>query len=450
MYAIVDIETTGGFAQEHRIIEIAVIIHDGKKEVESFQTLINPGRRIPPYIAAFTNISDEMVADAPAFSSIAHQLFALLEGKVFVAHNVNFDYSFIQKELEKCAIQYQAHRLCTIKLSRQIFPGKKSYSLTNITASLDIELKNAHRAYGDCKATAALFSLLVRSDMDQVISKAMKKNTGDINLPPNIDRKDFQALPAKPGVYYFLDKSGKTIYVGKATNIKKRVSTHFTGKLAGERKQQFFREIHHINYELCGTELIALLLEAQEIKRLWPRYNTAQKNLDLRYGIYDFTDGRGILNLGIEKARKFSRPLLSFQTLWEARNFMEEMVRKHYLERGYCSLEKLDVLNGLSPIARSVENIREYNAKVQQAVEHVTSQKETFAVISSGRDEAEHSAILVQEGAFSGYGFISRETGITSMEHLQEHIKPCKATNESYWLIRQYIQKDASAKVLKF
>src|SRR5688572_10390686 len=171
MYAIVDIETTGGYAANHRITEVAIYHHDGMQITDSFHTLVNPGRNIPFYITGLTGITTEMVMDAPSFEEVAEEIFKRLEGKVFVAHNAHFDYSFLKKEFEVAGINWQSKKLCTVRLSRKIIPGLRSYSLGSLSESLGIRIINRHRASGDASATVRIFDQLLRRDRDGHIVK---------------------------------------------------------------------------------------------------------------------------------------------------------------------------------------------------------------------------------------------------------------------------------------
>jgi DNA polymerase-3 subunit epsilon len=261
-FAIVDIETTGGYAAASGITEIAIIIHDGENIIERFETLINPGKNIPLYIQSLTGIDNEMVAASPYFEDIAVQIFKLLQGRVFVAHSVNFDYSFLKHHLEVAGYNLNVPKLCTVRLSRKIVPGLASYSLGRLCDSLQIPLHNRHRAGGDAAATAILFSQLMKWDKQGMIAAMLKRNSKEQSLPPNVPKSVFEALPSCPGVYYFINRSGKVIYVGKAIDIKKRVSSHFTGHTADARRQHFMRDVFHISFEVCATELMALILEA--------------------------------------------------------------------------------------------------------------------------------------------------------------------------------------------
>lgn len=197
MYAIVDIETTGGYAAANGIIEISIKIFDGEKIVEEFETLVNPNQAIPRYIQAFTGINNEMVQDAPMFEEVAEKVYTYLQGNIFVAHNVNFDYSFIKNHLEFYGYSFNAKKLCTVRLSRQIFPGLPSYSLGNLCHSLEIDLNNRHRAGGDAAATVILFKKLLDNDAKGVIQSSLNRNSKEAVLPPNVPKKDFDALPKK-------------------------------------------------------------------------------------------------------------------------------------------------------------------------------------------------------------------------------------------------------------
>lgn len=203
MYAIVDIETTGGFASGNGITEVAVVLHNGFEVEGRYSTLINPRQPIPRYITALTGITNEMVADKPGFDEVAPHLFNLLSGRIFVAHNVNFDYSFIKSHLDSCGFDLQVKKLCTVRLARKIYPGHHSYSLGNLCRSLDIDINNRHRAEGDADATARLFSKMMRDDAEGQILKMTKGKNAEQFLPPNLPLEDLAALPYGPGVYYF-------------------------------------------------------------------------------------------------------------------------------------------------------------------------------------------------------------------------------------------------------
>ncbi|HAC24929.1 MAG TPA: DNA polymerase III subunit epsilon, partial [Cytophagales bacterium] len=331
MYAIVDIETTGSYADHHRVTEIAIYHHDGVQITGEFHTLINPGRKIPHYITGLTGITTQMVEEAPAFDQVAQQVLDRLKDRVFVAHNAHFDYSFLKKEFEEAGLPFAAKKLCTVRLSRKIIPGLESYSLGRLAESLGIRIINRHRAGGDAQATARIFHELLRRDKTGVIAQALKRNSGETILPPNLPKGDFDRLPAKAGVYYFHNQRGEVIYVGKAINIKKRIAGHFTGEAREWNRSNIRNEICRITWELTGSELIALILEAQEIRRLWPKYNLAQKYKTEEWGVFRYEDRNGYQRFVVNQVVRGSQPLITFTNKAEAWSFLWEKVKEYEL-----------------------------------------------------------------------------------------------------------------------
>src|SRR5574339_78846 len=340
MYAIVDIETTGGYAAAHGITEIAIFVFDGKKVTEKFETLINPGQSIPRFIQSMTGITNEMVADAPRFEEVAETIFELLKENIFIAHNINFDYSFIKSHLLKASFDLKSKKLCTVRLSRRIFPGFSSYSLGNLCRSLEIEINNRHRAGGDAEATVKVFSKLLQNDKEDFISKSLLRNSKEQSLPPNVPKQHFETLPTTPGVYYFHDAKGKIIYVGKAINIRSRVNSHFSNNSETRQKQNFITNIHSISFKSCATELMASILESDEIKKYWPRFNYSQKHWEDVFGIYTYEDRNGFLRLIIEKNKKNLKPIHTFHHISEGYSWLRTVVEEYKLCGKLCFLEK--------------------------------------------------------------------------------------------------------------
>jgi DNA polymerase-3 subunit epsilon len=260
LYAIVDIETTGGYAAANGITEIAVFITDGENVLSRFHTLLNPVYTIPKYVEALTGITNEMVEFERPFSSIADKLFELLSDKIFVAHNVNFDYSFIKYHLAQSGYDLNCKKLCTIRLGRQILPGIPGYGLGKICKHLGIIIHDRHRAGGDAEATVRLFHHLLKCDTNGHVEAMLKVKSKEQFLPPNISSTTIKKLPQQPGVYYFHDKKGKVIYVGKAKSLSKRVNSHFSNNKPNRQKQEFLKKIYNISYKTTATELMAFIL----------------------------------------------------------------------------------------------------------------------------------------------------------------------------------------------
>ena len=454
MYAIVDIETTGGFAGKSKITEVAVFIHDGEQIVDRYETLVNPQQVVPPYITGLTGISQQMVDDAPLFAEIAEELYALLENKIFVAHNVHFDYSFLKKAFEQEGYIFANKKLCTVRLSRQIIPGHRSYSLGNLCEALGIGIENRHRAAGDAHATAILFSQLLRQDPDSVRA-ALKHNSKETTLPPHLPKSEYLELPELPGVYYFIDQRGEVIYVGKAVNIKKRITSHFSGSSKNSRNQRIRNEIHHITYELTGNELVALVLESQEIKRLWPKYNRSQKHPANQWGIYQYEDREGYRRLQVSKRVKGAPPLISFSSHADGFHYLMNKVKEYELCPKLSGIQKTDAacfdvaLGTCYGACCGDEHPDIYNPRVEEAIESFHEADRSFAIIGEGRNEDELSVILVEEGTYQGFGFCDREVSVSHLHEVKLLITSYKSTVEIDHYIESYIHS-AGARVVEF
>lgn len=442
-YAIVDIETTGGNARGSRITEIAIIIHNGTEIIERYETLVNPQKEIPIPIFALTGINNEMVKNAPLFDDISERVLELLSDRIFVAHNVNFDYSFVRHELEASGFKWTARKLCTVRAARKIKPGLASYSLGRLCKSLEIPLENQHRAGGDADATAILFAQLLASDEEKVINQMLKKTAQDQRLPPNLSPDDFNNLPEKPGVYYFYNEFKKVIYIGKAINIKKRVTTHFTGHSVNAQRQNFLRDIHSISFEVCATELMALILECTEIKNLWPAYNRALKKYEPKYGLYQYEARSGYKYLGIGKVTKFQSNLEHFSSLYEGINLLQSLARQFEIDYRFC---KYDTTTTKGIIQEqntlNLPDIENHNEKVENAIEFLKSNKQSFGIIDKGRTEDERSCIWVENGHFYGMGYFSTDETITDPLELKQSVTLYKSNQYIMQLILKYAEKN--------
>lgn len=448
-YAIVDIETTGGYASGSGITEISILLHDGRAVTGKYESLVNPQRPIPLSIQAMTGITNDMVADSPTFEELASEIYRLLEGRVFVAHNVNFDYSFLKYHLEAAGYDLSLPKLCTVRMSRKIKPGLPAYSLGKLCDTLGIPIINRHRAGGDAEATAILFTKLMEWDTEGAIDEMLKRTSKHQQLPPNLPKEQFDRLPNGVGVYYFHDKGGKVIYVGKARNIRNRVAQHFSGYNPDRQRQHFLRDIHAITYEECGTELMALLLEAGEIKRLWPSYNRALKRFEPKYALYAYEDRKGYLRLAIGKHGRQQQHVHVFHRQLDAVNLLYRLIREFDLCPGLCIFgipsSGVDRLLGSagSRIADTAPEItpETHNLRVQRALDHLSGNLPTFAIFDKGRKNEEISCIWVDNGCLYGVGYVSRESDICTPEDLKEALKRRDSNHYMMQLIYDYAEK---------
>lgn len=435
MYAIVDIETTGGHASANGITEIAILIHDGNQVVQNYRTLVNPKIPIPVYIQSLTGINDEMVRTAPSFNEVAQSVFDLLHDKIFVAHNVNFDFSFLHYHLAAAGYHLQTRKLCTVRLSRKIIPGLASYSLGRLCKQIGINISDRHRASGDAEATAVLFSMLLERDKDGHIAQALNHRSKEQSLPPHLPKDDMDKLPSIPGIYYFHNSKAKVVYVGKAINIRKRVSSHFSNNKPGRQKQEFLRDIHHISFQECGNELVSFILEAIEIKRLWPAHNRSLKRFDHAYGLYTFEDQNGYLRMAIDKRLKFSNPVYTFSMLLEGHGLLKQLIKEFNLCPKLCFVQRNnDSCTGLTEktcmgACIQDENPEQYNERVFKALEHLKSSLPSFILMDKGRHMNERSCILMEYGHFYGMGYVSADQNLEDIECLKKELTPYKSND---------------------
>lgn len=441
-YAIVDIETTGGNASHSRITEICIIIHDGLNIIDRWETLVNPQKDIPTPIFALTGINNEMVALAPIFDDISEKVLEMLQDRIFVAHNVNFDYSFVRHELQLSGFKWTARKLCTVRTARKIKPGLLSYSLGNLCRSLDIPLIKAHRAGGDADATAILFSRLLLWDEDGHIPKMISRNSHDQNLPPNLPPSDFEQLPEKSGVYYFYDRTKKVVYVGKAKNLKKRVAQHFSGHKITPQRQNFMRDIYSISYELCATEFMALLLECCEIKKLWPIHNKALKRFEPKFGLYHYEARNGYQYLAIGKLTKGQECVELFHSQYDGVNLLLKLAGEFLIDNRFCHYNT--VAQGEFTAKKEQDDLPdmgEHNDKVCHALDYLMAGRPTFGIIDKGRTADERSCIWVENGHFFGMGYIPSDIGITDISEIKNYLTRYSSNQYIMQLIETYTQK---------
>lgn len=446
MYCVVDIETSGGTARSHKIIEVAIVQFDGKDIVDTYSTLINPQKEIPPFITSLTGITNDMVADAPTFTEVADIIFKKTQEAVFVAHNVNFDYSFLKQEFNLLDTRYERKKLCTVRLAKKILPGYRSYSLGALTNQLDIQIDNRHRALGDAVATAKILGILIEKDQGDFIGYSLKRNSREATLPPHIPKSVFDQLPEKAGVYYFHNRKGKVIYVGKAKNIRNRIIGHFTGE-SGKTKRLFHENLHNISYDLTGNELVALLLESYEIKRLWPEYNRAQKYSSKNHGLFEFIDQKGYQRMVLARLKPGNKPLMTFQNYQEGRSFVATLVRKHHLCARLCGLQKaanacFDHQAGLCDGACiGAVSAEKYNQRYEEARQDMNTGQQTFAIVGEGRTAEENSLVLVERGTYLGHGYFNGMQDGESFDALKKKISSFPDNQDIRKILNMYMKQ---------
>lgn len=430
MFAIVDVETTGGHAAQNSMTEIAIVHHDGINIRHRYSTLLNPGRSIPFHIEQLTGINDYMVASAPTFADKAAEIEALLEGRIFVAHNVNFDYSFLKTAMETSGRRFNPVRLCSVRYARKIVPGLRSYSLANLCKHFKVHNEAAHRALGDAEATAIIFTRLFTADKEEHWRTMARRNKGEFNLPAHLPAEQFHNLPAASGVYYFLNKEEKPIYIGKAKHLKKRVSSHFGQNQNSLKSQAFKREIYRIRYKLTGSELMAALLEDYEIRYFRPQFNRAQKRNRVAYGVFFYTNQKGMCCLQVNKISGQRGYIQRFYNADEARGFCARVAQRYRLNPALCGLHSMHIAPAPA--------LEEHNKRLKAFLSDSDKEKnEEDVLVMPGRNEQEHGYVWLVGGELRGMGFMEKWPTRASPQELEKELIALQSSSTAEAIINR-------------
>lgn len=304
--AFVDIETTGTSSFRDRIIEIAILRLENGILVDSFVSLVNPGCRLSPFISQFTGISEKDIESAPTFAEVKEKVEEILDGAIFVAHNARFDYSFIKRHLKHFGSLYTAPTLCTVKLSRQLFPKYHHHDLDSLINRFNFSCPNRHRAHDDAKVLIDFYNYIHANLPSQKLEKAINQLLQKPSLPPAINFDLINSLDQSPGVYIFYDKTNLPLYIGKSKNLKTRILSHFQNDVNSEKELSLSREIADIKTISTAGELGALLLESQLIKELQPTKNRLLRHSKKMILAKQTTDQNGYYTVSLEAVNRIS------------------------------------------------------------------------------------------------------------------------------------------------
>ncbi len=271
-FAFVDVETTGGSASTDRLTEIAIVRYDGHT-VSTWQSLINPECRIPGYIESLTGITSQMVANAPTFAQLAEHIQQLLAGHIFVAHNARFDYGFIKNAFRRVGQDFKANMLCTVKLSRRLYPQHRRHGLDYLIQRHGLSMQDRHRAYDDAYALLQFWQCVCREHDRKIVDDIVQGLLARPSLPAHIDPAVIDALPNNFGVYVFYGENELPIYIGKSNRLRQRVLSHFASDHTAPKEMKISMQIRRIEHIRCAGEVDALLTESRLIKERMPTLN---------------------------------------------------------------------------------------------------------------------------------------------------------------------------------
>lgn len=452
-YVIVDIETTGGSPKSSKITEIALYKHNGIEIIDEYETLIDPEMPIPEFITKLTGISDAMVENSPKFFEVAKKIVEFTKDCVFVAHNVTFDYGMLRHEFKTLGFDFRLPHLCTVRTSRYVFPGKESYSLGKLTRSLGIELNGRHRAGGDALATAKLFTMLMETDTNQLQNFVQEEIDTKI-LHPNLNIEELDEIPDKAGIYKFFDDSNQLIYIGKSKHIRKRIDQHLRNTKT-LKSNLLIKDIARIEFELTGSELIALLLESIQIKKHQPKYNRALRKNLFPYGLYHYIDSGGYVHFHIASTSKYTdAPLASYSSKKEGTNQLEKLCSKYELCQKLCELYPTKSscfhyeIKQCKGACIQAEGNESYNERADLLIDDLSFNGDSFYILDKGRHRSERSLVLIERGSYAGYGYAPFHFHSKTPIHWKMFLTITNEDRDARSIINVYLRKNDPERIL--
>jgi DNA polymerase-3 subunit epsilon len=453
LYAILDIETTGGKFNKEGITEIAIYKYDGQQIVDQFISLINPEIPIQPFVIELTGINNEMLQSAPKFFEVAKRIIEMTKDCVLVAHNASFDNRILRTEFLRLGYYFNQKTLCTIELSKRLLPKQASYSLGKLVQALGIPITDRHRASGDALATLKLFKMLLNTDRNNEVIEEYIKFEIQKGIAPKL-KTLLESAPSTTGVYYMHNQKGRLIYIGKSNNINKRIKQHFTGTSTKCKKIQ--ANVFALNYYETGSELIALLKESEDIKINKPVYNRAQRKSVFHFILYAEKDENGYLNLKLQKAGGQKKEITSFASLQEAKNGLFSITSYYrlcqkftglYQTKKECFQYQIKECDGAC-IGSVLP--QEYNERVQKFIDKSSFEADSMILHDRGRNSSELSAVLIENGIYKGYAFYNLSSTISRIENIKDILVPMQNNRDVRNIIQRFLRKDKLMKIVNF
>ena len=396
-----------------------------------------------------------MVADAPKFYEVAKKIVALTKDAVFVAHNVGFDYNFIRSEFKSLGYDFNRPKLCTVKLSRLLIPGKTSYSLGKLCKALGIEISHRHRAEGDAMATVTLFEMLLARDQGNIIFHGGKPGLLPSHLNSNLSPEVINALPAKTGVYYFFNEHHELIYVGKSKNIKSRIRANLNN-FDHLKAIELRNEITFIEYVITGSELISMLRESAEIKRHKPYFNRAQVKSGFNYGVFSDFLIDGFIHFRAGKISGKNHPLAVFTSQNQAKGFLSRVTEEFDLCPKFTGLDYTSgpcmrhLMQHCDGNCHQKEQQEDYNARAMAVIKSMAYDHFSFFIIDKGREENERSVVKIEKGKYMGYGYVSDTKLYDNIEVLKKCISPEEDNHEVQQIIKGFLKRNTVERVIPY
>ncbi len=344
-FAFVDIETSGSHMRHDRIIEIGILRVENDKLTRTYNKLINPEIPVSPFIQELTGIRVDELEYAPTFEQVKEEIMEILDGVTFVAHNVRFDYGFLKNEFRRFGLPFTTKQLCTVKLSRALFPQYRRHNLDSIIDRFNLQIVNRHRAFDDAQILWKFYGYLVDKFSEKKIEKTVEKVMFRPSLPTTITEKHIDTLPESPGVYIFYGPKKLPLYIGKSINIRDRILSHFASDQESTREFNIKQQIREIETIVKAGELGALLVEANLIKKMQPLYNRRLRTVKTIAVMTKGIDKKGFFVPRIEKVSSSDinmgdKILGIFPSKKKAKEYLQRKAEEHGLCQKILGLEK--------------------------------------------------------------------------------------------------------------
>lgn len=434
MYAVLDTEATGGKKGEEDMIEIAIYRYDGKEVTDQMMSLVQPERKIDPYVQKLTHITPKLVKTAPKFHELAKRIVEITQDAILVGHNIEFDYRLLRQEFRKLGYEYERQVIDTVPLSKKYFPEAASHSLGKLSVELGIPVTDRHRASGDARATLELFKLLLQKDSSKIISK---KKEDDPKSAGNIYESFYSNLPNTEGIIYFYDKDKNVAFLTQTDNISLRVKRLLISrtKLSAKIRKIF----HSVEYEETGTPFISLIKETDELLKLKPIIKGRKRRIEKKFKVC-LNSENGYKTLVVSDLDEVcKKQILKIKDRAEG----EKIILK--LTRGYNLCPKLNAMSQTDGACFSYdlgecegacigeEKPKSYNKRTNEILEKINLKNKSFLIIDKGRKMGEKSFVWVKDGACLGYGYYELYHQIDSIKRIRERmtsVEPNKKLSE--------------------
>ena len=437
VFTIVDLEFTGGSPRHDKIMEVALVKYAGGKITDHFHSLVNPEKEVSEFLLALVNFSEKRLRKAPVFEDIAEQIYDFTKDTVLVGFNIRLSYALLKSAFKPTPFRFQRQHLDLKMLIEQRFDTAanledrpKSNSLGGLCRYFGLKYDNSYNLKKRARTIAKVFEKLFIQHYPSIDKKLVRSITLAAKLPPNLPPEKVEALPKATGVYYFLDKKGRIIYLGKSLHIRDRILSHFNTDLESGKKQQMKAATYDLQYRLTGSELIALLLESDEIKRYMPAFNRAQRRKRYKYGVYIEENKEGFKTLEIDalKLERKEQLFQKFSSKWQAFSFVLRAAVQYQLNLDCCNLQSFERWLRQSEFEEEdffeePDDCETHNAKIATWVNYYSYPAENMLIIDKGRNESEKSVVLIEDNQYLGYAYVALEKIKPLLIHDEEEVE---------------------------